>query len=102
MSPTISKDGAPDSVDSIDDASDGAKALSDVQRSLQAGELPAALRGAESLLEREPENAEAMYLLAVCLRYSREHKRALKMLDGLQSVAPEHARCFQELSLIHI
>ncbi|MDC0236977.1 sulfotransferase [Gammaproteobacteria bacterium] len=98
MSPTTSKDDAPDSVDSdsIDDASDGAKALSDVQRSLQAGELPAALEAAEGLLESDPENAEAMYLLAVCQRYAGDNKRALKTLDRLQSVAPEHARCFQE------
>ena len=98
MSPTTSKDDTPDSVDSdsIDDSSDGAKALSDVQRSLQAGELPAALEAAEGLLESDPENAEAMYLLAVRQRYAGDNKRALKTLDRLQSVAPEHARCFQE------
>ena len=90
MSPTTSKDDAPDSVDSIDDASDGAKALSDVQRSLQAGELPAALEAAKGLHESDPENAEAMYLLAVCQRYAGDNKRALKTLDRLQSVSYTH------------
>ena len=96
MSPTISKGDARDSVDSNNDASDGANALSDAQRLLQTGELPAALRAAEVLVKSDPENDEALYLLAVSLRYSGNQQGALKTLDRLQAANPEHARCFQE------
>ena len=96
MSPTISKGDARDSVDSNNDASDGANALSDAQRLLQTGELPAALRAAEVLVKSDPENEEALYLLAVSLRYSGNQQGALKTLDRLQAANPEHARCFQE------
>ena len=96
MSPTISRGDARDSVDSNNDASDGANALSDAQRLLQTGELPAALRAAEVLVKSDPENDEALYLLAVSLRYSGNQQGALKTLDRLQAVNPEHARCFQE------
>jgi tetratricopeptide (TPR) repeat protein len=68
----------------------------DAQRLLQTGELPAALRAAEVLVKSDPENDEALYLLAVSLRYSRDQQGALKTLDRLQAVNPEHARCFQE------
>ena len=96
MSPTISRGDARDSVDSNNDASDGANALSDAQRLLQTGELPAALRAAEVLVKSDPENDEALYLLAVSLRYSGNQQGALKTLDRLQAVNPDHARCFQE------
>jgi len=96
VSPTISKGDARDSVDSNNDASDGANALSDAQRLLQTGELPAALRAAEVLVKSDPENEEALYLLAVSLRYSGNQQGALKTLDRLQAANPEHARCFQE------
>ena len=96
MSPTISRGDPRDSIDPNNDASDGANALLDAQRLLQTGELPAALRAAEVLVKSDPENDEALYLLAVSLRYSRDQQGALKTLDRLQAVNPEHARCFQE------
>jgi tetratricopeptide (TPR) repeat protein len=55
-----------------------------------------ALDELQVLLDAEPDNAEALYMSAVCRRYRGEHDAALPLLDKLKSVSPEYGRAHQE------
>ena len=55
-----------------------------------------ALTDLAGVLEADPENAEALYMSAVCRRYTSEFEPALELLARLKAVAPEHGRAHQE------
>ena len=72
------------------------KDLQDIQADIGAGDLPAALAALARALEREPENEDVLYLLAVCNRYAGHHERALEILRTLKTLSPNHSRGHQE------
>lgn len=55
-----------------------------------------ALLDLAEVLQSDPDNVEALYMSAVCYRYTRDFKPALGSLAMLKSVAPEHGRAYQE------
>jgi len=70
--------------------------LSSVQKKIVAKRFDEALRSLESILETAPENAEALYMNAVCHRYQGDCQAALDVLGRLKSLNPEHGRAYQE------
>jgi tetratricopeptide (TPR) repeat protein len=70
--------------------------LAAAQQKIVAKRFDEALRDLEPLLEAEPENADALYMCAVCRRYKGEYAAALEQLDRLKDVQPEHGRAYQE------
>ena len=50
----------------------------------------------EKILNDFPENAEALYILAVCQRYLNRLEEALKTLGKLKKIRPGYGRAFQE------
>ena len=70
--------------------------LSSVQKKIVAKRFDEALRTLEPILETAPENAEALYMSAVCHRYRGDCQAALDVLDRLKSLNPEHGRAYQE------
>ncbi|MDG2278991.1 MAG: sulfotransferase [Pseudomonadales bacterium] len=72
------------------------KDLQDIQADIAAGNLPAAFAALARALEREPENEDVLYLLAVCNRYAGQHERALEILRTLKTLSPNHSRGHQE------
>lgn len=63
---------------------------------LKAGKLAEAKAVAQSVLEKEPEDIESLYILAVCQRYLKQQTEALATLVRLKTVKPDYGRAFQE------
>ncbi|MFU8817091.1 MAG: sulfotransferase [Pseudomonadales bacterium] len=63
---------------------------------MAAGQFAAAVTQVDDLLDREPDNGDALYLRAACLRYLHQPQRALETLERLLELEPEHARAYQE------
>ncbi len=53
-------------------------------------------KNTEKILEDFPDNAEALYVLAVCQRYLNRLEEALKTLKNLKQIRPGYGRAFQE------
>ena len=53
-------------------------------------------KNTEKILEDFPDNAEALYVLAVCQRYLNRLEDALKTLKNLKQIRPGYGRAFQE------
>ncbi|GAB4193596.1 MAG: tetratricopeptide repeat-containing sulfotransferase family protein [Wenzhouxiangellaceae bacterium] len=70
--------------------------IQQARQQLQNKQFNAALALADSALEIQAQNSEALYLRAVCQRYLSQHEQALETLSSLQQTAPEYARCYQE------
>ncbi|MDH3440579.1 MAG: tetratricopeptide repeat protein, partial [Gammaproteobacteria bacterium] len=70
--------------------------LAGIQDKIVAKRFGEALDDLEILLQSAPENTEALYMRAVCHRYRREFDAALKALDELKALAPDHSRAHQE------
>ncbi len=75
--------------------------LNEVQAKIAAGELNQALRDLETLLAENPWEVEALYALAVVLRYQGRYEDALDVLERLRLLAPSHSRAFQETGHVH-
>lgn len=70
--------------------------LKAVQARIVDRQYAAALTQLTSLLERNPDNTEALYMQAVCERYLGQHEQALVTLGRLKILAPTHGRAYQE------
>lgn len=81
---------------SDDQPQDVKKLVEGAQAAMQKGELPQAAKFAEQVLQSEGDNIEALYILAVCLRYGRQQQQALPLLQRILQLEPNHARAWQE------
>ena len=73
-----------------------ARSLESAQSLIQSRQFPEALTSLQTLLEAKPSDAEALYMSAVCLRYTQQHQAAISTLAQLKSFHPEHGRAHQE------
>ena len=71
------------------------------QHLLRAGNPEGALQAARAELEDAPQNTDSLYCKAVAERYLKRHADALATLHTLQTVAPGHARAWQEAGHNH-
>jgi len=62
----------------------------------RSGRHAEALRAAEALLGRVPENRDVLYLIAVSLRYLQRIPEALATLERLEQLHPRFSRLYQE------
>jgi len=63
---------------------------------LESSRLVEAEKKTEEILKEFPENAEALYVMAVCQRYLNRLEDALKTLGKLKKIRPGYGRGFQE------
>lgn len=70
--------------------------LQSIQTKIVDQQFDEALNDLAELRVAAPENAEALYMSAVCCRYRREFDRALEFLSRLKALVPEHGRAHQE------
>ena len=75
--------------------------LDEVKRLIQSSDFAAAEHTLQLMLSAEPDNQEAMYMLAVCQRYQSNLTLALKTLDELLRLSPEHSRAHQETGHVY-
>lgn len=78
------------------DSKEHASSLEAAQKLIQARQFSAALEALQSLIESKPNDPDALYMSAVCLRYTKQYQAALDSLAQLKSVQPEHGRAHQE------
>ncbi len=70
--------------------------LATAQQQIVAKRFDEALGSLSPVLESDPGNVEALYLVAVCHRYLGDNKTALARLATLNELHPEHGRACQE------
>ncbi len=70
--------------------------LKSIQGKVVAKRFDEALAELDTLLQSDPEEPEALYMSAVCRRYKRDFEPALRLIERLKAVAPEHGRAHQE------
>ena len=70
--------------------------LASIQARIVAKNYKEALADLEVILNREPDNTDALYMSAVCRRYRREFDAALATIARLKSLTPENGRALQE------
>ena len=75
---------------------DSPEELARIQQSIIAKEFKDALKDLDSLVGQESPPPEALYMQAVCYRYTSQHQLALDSLDKLKQVCPDHGRAHQE------
>ena len=79
-----------DTKEKIEAALEVAKSL------LENSRLVEAEKKTEAILEKYPENGEALYVMAVCQRYLNRLEEALETLRRLKKIRPGYGRAFQE------
>ena len=75
---------------------DSPEELARIQQSIIAKEFKDALKNLDSLVGQESPPPDALYMQAVCYRYTNQHQLALDSLDKLKQVCPDHGRAHQE------
>ena len=78
------------------DTKEFAGKLESAQKLIQGRQFPEALTALQAMLEAKPDDAEALYMTAVCLRYTQQYQAAIETLSRLKSIQPEHGRAHQE------
>ena len=76
--------------------------IQSIQEVAKQGQYPEALGQLDALDQQLQNDADALYLRAVCLRALDKRNDALKTLHQLLVQNPEHVRAFQEIGHIHI
>jgi tetratricopeptide (TPR) repeat protein len=70
--------------------------LGPIQEKIVAKRFDDALADLDEVLQTEPANPDALYMSAVCRRYSRDFDAALQLIERLREIWPEHGRAHQE------
>ena len=70
--------------------------LAIVQDQIRRGDFSGASVALDEILADAPALANALYMRAVCDRYTKDYAGALKFLDRLKKVKPDYGRAYQE------
>ncbi|WP_233356005.1 tetratricopeptide repeat-containing sulfotransferase family protein [Henriciella aquimarina] len=70
--------------------------LAHARTALQAGDFARAAEAATAAVAASPDDADALYIQAVSLRYLGQHDRALQALASLRRARPGYGRAWQE------
>jgi tetratricopeptide (TPR) repeat protein len=74
----------------------------DIQKNISSGNFGEALQDINSLLAINPDHAEALYMAAVCYRYTQKYDKAQACLDTLMSGSHDRGRVYQEQGHLHV
>jgi len=70
--------------------------LGSIQEKIVAKRFDDALTDLADVLQAEPDNPDALYMSAVCRRYTGDFGTALQLIGQLKEIWPEHGRAHQE------
>jgi tetratricopeptide (TPR) repeat protein len=70
--------------------------LGSIQEKVVAKRFADALADLAKVLQEQPDNPDALYMSAVCRRYTRDFDTALQLIELLKAISPEHGRAHQE------
>ncbi len=74
----------------------------DIQKKIASGDFASALTDIDKLLSIDPDDAEALYMAAVCYRYTGDYEQAQAALNALMSCSLDRGRAFQEQGHLHL
>ena len=74
----------------------------DIQKKIASGKFADALQDIDNLLAINPEHTEALYMAAVCYRYTKQYDKAQDCLDSLMSLSRDKGRIYQEQGHLHV
>lgn len=74
----------------------------DIQKKISSGDFLAALQDTDTLLTLNPDNGEALYMAAVCYRYTKQYDKAQHSLNALNTLQHDAGRGFQEQGHLHL
>ena len=80
----------------------GDPAAADIQKKIASGDFDGALRDIDKLLAKDPEDPEALYMAAVCYRYTEQYDKAQSCLDCVKARYPDRGRVYQEQGHLHL
>ncbi|MEH6581420.1 MAG: sulfotransferase [Halioglobus sp.] len=80
----------------------GDPTLADIQKKIASSNFAVALQDIDGLLAINPDNAEALYMAAVCYRYTKQYDKAQACLDTLMSLSHDRGRVYQEQGHLHV
>lgn len=80
----------------------GDPAAADIQKKIASGDFDGALRDVDKRLAKDPEDTEALYMAAVCYRYTEQYDKAQSCLDSLNARYPDRGRVYQEQGHLHL
>ena len=83
-------------MEQIAETSRPAPDLGSIRDKVVAKRFDDALADLAQVLEANPDNADALYMSAVCRRYTRNFDAALQLIEQLKAILPEHGRAHQE------
>ncbi len=70
--------------------------LAPVQQLIVDGRFAMAINSLGFILESDPDNVEALYMLAVCYRRTAQAQQAVAALEAIKRLSPGHSRAYQE------
>lgn len=73
-----------------------AATLKEAQKNIYQGSFDAALSSLHDILHDKPDHIEALYMTAVCLRYTEDYDKSFDTLNQIKTLEPEFGRAFQE------
>ncbi len=74
----------------------------DIQKKIASGDFTAALQDINALLATNPDDAEALYMAAVCYRYTAQYDQAQACLSRLMPLPHDRGRGYQEQGHLHM
>ena len=80
----------------MEDSQSVKTALKTATALLQDGRQVDAEKATQEILENDPDNEDALYLLAVCQRYLKQYDTAFSTIQKLIKLQPAYGRAFQE------
>ena len=73
-----------------------------IQKQIASGDFAGALQAIEPLLAKDPDDTEALYMAAVCYRYTAQYDKAQSCLNSLKYLSRDTGRVFQEQGHLHV
>ena len=74
----------------------------DIQKLIASGNFAGALQVIDKLLAINPDSAEALYMAAVCYRYTKQYEKAQDCLNALMPLSHDRGRIYQEQGHLHV
>lgn len=75
--------------------------LTAIQQTMREGRFDDAAAQLHALLDASPDDADALYMLAVCQRYLKDYPKAEATLERIKRLTPGHSRAHQESGHLH-
>ncbi|MEM6626386.1 MAG: sulfotransferase [Pseudomonadota bacterium] len=79
-----------------DTAANAADLVARAQAAVQNGRFSEGARYVETVLKDHPDHRDALYIAAVCARYTTDFSAASDYIDRLKAASPDFGRAFQE------